>query len=262
MCFDLDSRPPIPPMAGGAVASERLTLTAADGNRLLACAAWAGEAPSPAAMLILPDVRGLHRYYEELALRVAEAGIDAIAIDYFGRTTSSGDRGAGFEFMAHVPRTTWAGLRADMAAGAAHLRAAGERALFTIGFCFGGRLALLTPTIPELRVAGAVGFYGWPVGPTRTDMPAPAEQAAANTAPVLAIFGGADAGIPAATVATYEAALTAAGAPHEIVSYPDAPHSFFDRKQADFADASADAWRRVLDFVAANTPSTVAANTP
>jgi len=63
-------------------------------------------------------------------------------------------------------------------------------------------------------------------------------------------------------VATYEAALAAAGAPHEIVSYPDAPHSFFDRKQADFADASADAWRRVLDFVAANTPSTVAANTP
>ncbi len=241
-------------MAGGAVASERLTLNAADGNRLLAFAARAGEAPSPAAMLILPDVRGLHRYYEELTLRFAEAGIDAIAIDYFGRTTSSGDRGEGFEFMAHVPRTTWAGLRADMAAGATHLRAAGERALFTVGFCFGGRLALLTPTVPELHVAGAIGFYGWPVGPTRNDTPAPADVAARNTAPVLAIFGGADAGIPAPTVAAYEAALTAAAAPHDIVTYPDAPHSFFDRKQADFADASADAWRRVLAFVVAMTP--------
>ena len=45
-------------------------------------------------------------------------------------------------------------------------------------------------------------------------------------------------------------ALTAADVPHELVTYPDAPHSFFDRKADQYADASADAWRRVLDFVA------------
>lgn len=254
MCFDLDSRPPIAPMAGGSLATERPTLVAADGNRPLAFAARAGEASSPAAMLILPDVRGLHRYYEELAMRFAEAGIDALAVDYFGRTAGTGDRGEGFEFMPHVGQTTFAGLRNDMAAGATHLRAAGERALFTVGFCFGGRLSLLTPTIPELAVAGAVGFYGWPVGATRNDMPSPADRATENRAPVLAIFGGADAGITTGTVAAYEAALDAAGATHEIVTYPDAPHSFFDRKQADFAETSTDAWRRVLEFVYLNTP--------
>lgn len=250
MCFDLDSHPPIPPIAGAAVDGKRITLHSADGTDFAAFAAQPAEA-SGAGMLILPDVRGLFTFYEELALRFAEAGIDAVAIDYFGRTAAGDDRGPSFEFMPHVGRTTYGGLRADMDAAARHLRAGGDRPLYAIGFCFGGRLALLTATLPELAVAGAVGFYGWPVSPSRNGTPAPADVADQNRAPVLALFGGADEGIPAESVGAYEAALTAAGAPHEIVTYPDAPHSFFDRKQVDFADASADAWRRVLDFVPA-----------
>ena len=66
---------------------------------------------------------------------------------------------------------------------------------------------------------------------------------------MLGLFGGADEGITADVVATYEAALDAAGADHELISYPGAPHSFFDRRQTDFAAASDDAWRRILDFV-------------
>ncbi len=66
---------------------------------------------------------------------------------------------------------------------------------------------------------------------------------------MLGLFGGADEGITADVVATYEAALEAAGAPHELITYPGAPHSFFDRRQTDFAAASEDAWRRILDFV-------------
>ena len=73
MCFDLDSRPPIAPIAGGALDAERLVLTAADGNRFPAFRARAAE-PTGAGIVILPDVRGLHPYYEELALRFAEAG--------------------------------------------------------------------------------------------------------------------------------------------------------------------------------------------
>ncbi len=55
--------------------------------------------------MVLPDVRGLHPFYEELALRFAEAGVDAIAIDYFGRTAGVGKRGADFEYMPHVGQT-------------------------------------------------------------------------------------------------------------------------------------------------------------
>ena len=75
------------------------------------------------------------------------------------------------------------------------------------------------------------------------------------TGPVLAIFGGADKGIPADAVETFRDALAATGVPHEVVTYPAAPHSFFDRKAEDFADASADTWERVLAFIRTNTPA-------
>ena len=74
MCFELDSLPPIPALSGGApVRSEDLTLEAADGNRFAAFAALPDE-PSGGRIVVLPDVRGLYRFYEELALRFAERG--------------------------------------------------------------------------------------------------------------------------------------------------------------------------------------------
>ena len=73
MCFDLDSAPPIPPLSGAAVSHQDLELEAADGNRFSAFAAAPEEAPR-AGVVILPDVRGLYRFYEELALRFAERG--------------------------------------------------------------------------------------------------------------------------------------------------------------------------------------------
>ena len=254
MCFDLDSRPPIDPIAGGALDSEELTLTASDGTRFSAFRARAAH-PTGAGMIVLPDVRGLHAYYEELALRFAEAGVDAIAIDYFGRTAGLGRRGEGFEYMPHVGQTTYAGLTADMTAAANELRKDGRvRALFTVGFCFGGRLAFLTPTL-DLGIAGAIGFYGWPTGPARNDTPAPAELASQMRAPILGIFGGADQGINASVVDAFRQALVAAGAAHELITYPGAPHSFFDRKADEFAEQSADAWRKTLEFIRANTPA-------
>jgi carboxymethylenebutenolidase len=98
MCFDLDSRPPIAPIAGGALDSTELVLEADDGNRVRAFRARATTA-SGAGIVILPDVRGLHPYYEELALRFAEAGVDALAIDYFGRTAGTTARGDVFPQM-------------------------------------------------------------------------------------------------------------------------------------------------------------------
>jgi carboxymethylenebutenolidase len=101
-----------------------------------------------------------------------------------------------------------------------------------------------------LGLAGVIGFYGWPTGRPRNEVPVPVEVVDRMEGRVLGIFGGADEGIGPEAVAEWEAALAAANVPHEIVTYEGAPHSFFDRKHAEFADASADAWRRVLDFVA------------
>jgi carboxymethylenebutenolidase len=98
MCFDFDARPPdlpedlaIAPLAGGA-AAELLELASADGTHFSAALAESPEASEP-TVVILPDVRGLYRFYVELAERFAQAGHHAIAIDYFGRTAGTGERG-------------------------------------------------------------------------------------------------------------------------------------------------------------------------
>lgn len=256
MCFDLDSRPPIAPIAGGALDSRRLVLTAADGNGFLAFRARAAE-PTGAGILILPDVRGLHPYYEELALRFAEHGLDALAIDYFGRTAGTDTpRGETFDHMPHVQRTTSQGLEADIRAGAAELRSAADppiRLVFTVGFCFGGRLAFMTAAM-GLDLAGAIGFYGRPTPRSADDAPVPISVVGRMRGGILGLFGGADPGIPPDSIEAFDVALTMAGVDHRLVTYPNAPHSFFDRKAADYAEASAAAWDEVLGFIRQRTP--------
>ena len=207
-------------------------------------------------MIVLPDVRGLFTFYEELALRFAEAGVAALAIDYFGRTAGSAPRPGGFDYNPHISQVTWQGVRADIGAARREIETwPGVRGVFSVGFCFGGRLSLLLASEPELAMAVVVGFYGWPVGQSRGGVPAPIDRVSANGAPILALFGGADEGLPANVVESYRSALAGVGAPHEVITYPGAPHSFFDRKADDYAADSADAWRRVLDFVKAKTPA-------
>ena len=254
MCFDHDSRPPIAPIGGGALDGALEELTARDGNRFAAFRARPAG-PTTAAVVILPDVRGLHPYYEELALRFAERGTEAIAIDWFGRTAGAERRGPDFEYMPHVTQTTWAGISADIEAAVTALR--GEpgsdderpQSVFTIGFCMGGRMSFLSATL-GLDLAGVIGLYGTLAGPWRNDAPAPLDLVASFDAPVLGLFGGADEGITPDAVAAFDAALGTSGVDHRIVTYPRAPHSFFDRKAAEFAAESEAAWAEVLEFIA------------
>src|SRR6266536_6362463 len=112
MCFELDSVPPIPEIEGGAVEHRDLVLESFDGTRFAAFAALPEE-PSGKGVVVLPDVRGLYRFYEELALRFAERGIAAVAIDYFGRTAGVAKRDEDFEYRPHVEQTTPEGVQAD-----------------------------------------------------------------------------------------------------------------------------------------------------
>lgn len=250
MCYDLDARPPLPPIRGAAGDAAAATLTSADGTPVAAFGARAATPGGP-GIVVLPDVRGLHPFYEELALRFAEAGVHAVAVDYFARTAPPPPRDEEFDFMSHIAETKLETLTADAGAGVRFLRTpeggAAER-IFTVGFCFGGRLSSLQ-AIAGHGLAGVVSFYGGPVGPGRAGMPGPIEVVDRFECPVLALYGGADPGIPQDAIDAYDLALTAAGIEHRSVVYPGAPHSFFDRKSAEFADASADAWRQVLDFI-------------
>jgi carboxymethylenebutenolidase len=247
MCFDLDSAPPIPAISGAAVSHDDLVLEASDGNRFAAFFA-APEEPSSVGVVVLPDVRGLYRFYEELALRFAERGHPALAFDYFGRTAGIEKRDDDFEYMPHVQQTTPAGVQADVAACVEHLRARGATSVFTVGFCFGGRNSWLASAGGH-RLAGAVGFYGRP-GPGNDGSPGPTQRVGEMAAPILALQGGDDPGIPVEDSQAFDRALSGAGVEHEVVIYDGAPHSFFDRKHEEFAADSEDAWNRVLGFLA------------
>ena len=245
MCFDTDSAPPVPRIAGAAVSHERLTLRAADANELAAFVA-APEEEATSGVVILPDVRGLYRFYEELALRFAERGYAALAIDYFGRTAGTGSRGDDFEYPPHVEQTTDEGVQADTRAAVEELRGRGVKSIFTVGFCFGGRASWIAAASGH-GLAGSVGFYG---SPTRErGGPSALALVSRMECPVLGLQAGDDANITAEDNAAFDQALDAAGVEHEIVTYAGAPHSFFDRKQEEFQEASDDAWRRVLGFV-------------
>ena len=246
MCFDLDSEPPIPRIAGAAVSHEDLTLTSADGTAFSAFLATP-DGPVTTGVVIYPDVRGLYHFYEELALRFAERGHAAIAFDFFGRTLGPGKRENDWDYRPHVDQTTDAGVQADAAAAIAELRKRGATSIFSVGFCFGGRAAWVAAASGH-GLAGSIGFYG---SPTRErGGPSVVDRAADIANPILALQAGDDQGITAEDNAAFERALTDRGIEHEIVVFDGAPHSFFDRKQEDFAEASEDAWQRTLAFIA------------
>jgi carboxymethylenebutenolidase len=245
VCFELDSLPPIPAISGAAVSHDDLVLEARDGNRFATFLATPNE-PSRIGVVILPDVRGLYRFYEELALRFAERGFTAIAVDYFGRTAGVEKRGDDFDYSPHVEATSPEGIQADVRAAVDHLRSLGVRSVFTVGFCMGGRQSWLAAAGGH-GLAGAIGFYGRPG--ERDGAPGPEQLASQIDAPVLALQAGADANITAEDNEAFERALADAGVEHELVVYDGAPHSFFDRRHEEFADASEDAWNRVLGFL-------------
>ncbi|MEO5951175.1 MAG: dienelactone hydrolase family protein, partial [Chloroflexia bacterium] len=201
-------------------------------------------------------------FYKELALQFAEQGIHALAIDYFGRTAPiHTPRDESFEFMPHVSQIQYPTFLLDVRAALSYLQShatssgAPSPAIFTCGFCMGGALSLLTATQPDLPLAGAIAFYSG-FGRRFAGTEAPTLDNAVNTrVPVLGLYGGADQGIPPEQIEQLEKNLTTASVPHEIHVYPGAPHSFFDRKATEFAEASTDSWIRTLNFIHTNTPT-------
>lgn len=253
MCFDFDARPPAPPedlvlapIAGGAGA-ELLELASADGTHFSAAVADSTTSKG-GGVVIFPDVRGLYPFYSELAERFAEAGYPAIAIDYFGRTAGLGPRDEHFEYRPHVEQLKVAQVLQDAAAAIEALRErTGAGAVATVGFCLGGFMSFEADAdMPEL--SAVIGFYGI-LGRSRAGAPAPLDRTNEMRVPLLGLFGGADQAIPVEEVELFDARLGEAGLDHEIHVYPGAPHSFFDRRYEDHAEASADSWRRMLGFL-------------
>ena len=239
MCFSSDQHPPLPPRTSDVGEHGPTVLTAADGTRLAAFDA-VPVTRRGASLVLLPDIRGMHPYYTDLAIAFAQAGIDTVAIDPYARTAGLSDRGAGFVFRPHADALERSSLASDARAAKDRLASRSDDPVFTLGFCrFGAESWALSAT--DLGAAGCMGFYGKP-GSVRELVPS-------MTAPLLILAAGADAATSPEENAAFDRALSDAGVDHEFVEYAGAPHSFFDRSFAQWEEACSDAWKRMLRFV-------------
>lgn len=239
MCHDDSSRPPAPPRSEPIAAKQQIVLTSADGTEF---AAYSASCAAPrVGVVILPDVRGLHPYYGALAERFAEAGLGAVAIDYFGRTAGLPDGGwrdEEFDWQAHVKDSSPAGVNADTQAAMDALRAdfGADLPIITVGFCMGGGHAWRQSS-SDLDLAAVVGFYGRPDTVGRA-----AKHSKKHT---IMFIAGADF-TPVADQLALADEMRKGGAEVETVVYDGAPHSFFDRAFGEWGDACADVWTRIL----------------
>jgi carboxymethylenebutenolidase len=217
-------------------------LTAADGNRLSAFEA-VPVTPRGASLVLLPDIRGMHAFYTDLALCFAQAGIDTVAIDPYGRSAGLTSRGDDFEFKPHAVALTPQNVLADAHAAVARLHERSHDPVFTLGFCmFGGQSWRLAAT--DLRPAGCIGFYG---------RPSAVEDVIADlSAPLLVLAAGGDQATSPTENAAFVRSLNEAGKVHDYVDYEGAPHSFFDRGFEQWRAECTDAWIRMLGFIDRN----------
>jgi len=167
------------------------------------------EESTRTGVVILPDIRGLHPFYEQLAVRVAEQGHSALAIDYFGRTAGTAPRDESFQHMEHILRVSRQTIDADILTGAsfsAPPKVLNAKLSSPLGFCFGGRQAFFA-SAARFGFTGVIGYYGalglYPNGAT-----GPLQHVAELSAPILGLFGGADHGISGKDVAPSTPALT------------------------------------------------------
>jgi carboxymethylenebutenolidase len=255
MCYDDQARPPQPPGNPGDAGGQDITLTSADGTPFSAYAAIPAL-PTNSRIIIYPDVRGLHQFYKDLALRFAEIGISAVAIDYFGRTAGQTSRDESFEYMPHVQQIKLENVIADLKAAKDYEaeNIGNHQQTFVVGFCMGGSLTIATGTEADLGLHGLIAFYA---GMSRNfgGKGTALDLATQVKYPVLGLFGGKDQGIPVEQVNLLRHRLVEANVRQEIVVYPEATHSFFDRRYEEFAEASADSWKRILNFIATGDPT-------
>ncbi len=243
MCHTDESRAPAPPRQEPVGHHAELTLRSSDGTTFRAYSAGpAGKCH--AGMVILPDVRGLHPYYEDLAVRLAEAGFETVAVDYYGRTAGTARRDDAFDWKSHLEKVTPADIGHDVRAAVERIRADTKDPhlpVFTVGFCFGGANSW-RQSGENPGLAGCIGFYGGrPIQRAGDAIPR-------MTAPLLMLLAGDDKGTPPEEFEEFARRVRARGLEVEAHTYPGAPHSYFDRSFAEHREACSDSWKRILEF--------------
>jgi carboxymethylenebutenolidase len=219
------------------VARESITFAGPRGPLM---AAWAAATKPRGGVLVIHENRGLTEHIRTVAGRLAASGYSALALDLLSEEGGTGAFPGEAEVAAALAQIPPERFVADMKASVTELqRRVRGRKLAAIGFCFGGAMVWRLLAASEPRLAAAAPFYGpFPDG----------GDLGGSRAAVLGVYGGLDARVNA-TLPAAKAALEAAGLTHELVTFTEADHAFFNDTGARFnPHAATEVWRRTLNW--------------
>ena len=207
---------------------------------------------SLATVLVVQEIFGVHEHLRDVCRRFAKLGYQAISPEMFyrqGDVSTLKDNKEIFDQV--VSKVSDQQVLADLDATVAWAGQNGGdgKRLGITGFCWGGRVVWLY-VAHNKHVKAGVAWYGRLAGPVSAMTPKhPLDVVAQINAPVLGLYGGADAGIPPTSVDQMNAALKAQAKPSGIHVYPDAPHAFHADYRPSYRRSEAeDGWRRATEW--------------
>ncbi len=212
----------------------------------------AGKSGLP-VVLVVSEIFGVHEHIADVARRFAHLGYLAIAPELFVRQGDAQSYGEVAKLVSEVvSKVPDAQVMGDLDACVTWAGAnGGDTARLGItGFCWGGRIVWLYSAHSATLKAG-VAWYGRLVGtPSALQPKHPIDLVGDLHAPVLGLYGGADAGIPLDTVEKMKVALatgSAAARKSEFVVFPEAPHAFHADYRPSFRkEAAEEGWKRCV----------------
>jgi carboxymethylenebutenolidase len=216
--------------------------------------------PAPAgtypAIVVLQEIFGVNDHIREVTQRIAKLGYVAIAPALFQRFAPGFETGYTPEDIEVGRKYAWEQTKAsellsDIQAAIDFLKTqpqVKQDAFGCIGFCFGGHVAYLVATLPDIQATAS--FYGARIA---TATPGGGSPTIARTSEIggtiYAFFGKEDASIPAEQVDRIEADLAKYNIPHRVFRYDGADHGFFCDHRASYnPQAAADAWEQVKEL--------------
>jgi carboxymethylenebutenolidase len=217
----------------------------------LAVPEGAGRFPG---IIVLQEIFGVNPHIRAVTERIAKLGYVAIAPALFDRLAPGLELGYTSDDVelgrSYAQKTTATQLLDDIQAAIDYLKTLPQVApnFGCIGFCFGGHVAYLAATLPDIDVTAS--FYGAGIT-TRT--PGGGEPSVSQTGAIAGtiymFFGMDDASIPPEHIAQIEAALTQHDIPHQIWQYPGAEHGFNCDLRASYNPTAAEsAWQHVEEL--------------
>ena len=208
-------------------------------------------------VLVVQEIFGVHEHIKDVCRRLAKVGYLAAAPELYYRQGDPSKLSDNKEIFAQiVSKVPDPQVMSDLDATVAWARGLGlahKSKLAITGFCWGGRIVWLYAAHNQGLKAG-VAWYGRVVGDKSNVTPTnPIDVVDRINAPVLGLYGGADAGIPNETVNRMRAALKAAGKKSDIHIYPDTPHAFHaDYRPSYRKEQAEDGWKRLRAWLRKN----------